>query len=240
MCSEPMMRAPFSGWASAYSARVCIRPGISCSASSISLRPKAARREVGDLEVLRGGCGAHLSPRLGGCQLGGLGEQALVLLLLEAQPVGSAATSSGSDGLVSSHASTAPLSADRGSGEARSRRRPGSCRARRAARAGCAGAGAPGPVQAVARLRAAGLDQPLTLDVAQHSRATNRWSAAASLIVRPSIREATLPRLCQGWGWATLPHRMAHEQEGSGSSGSCAVTHCGRSRRSACCCTTSA
>ena len=39
MCSEPMMRAPFSGWASANSARVCIRPGISCSASSISLRP---------------------------------------------------------------------------------------------------------------------------------------------------------------------------------------------------------
>ena len=39
MCSEPMMRAPFSGWASAYSARVCMRPGISCSARMISLRP---------------------------------------------------------------------------------------------------------------------------------------------------------------------------------------------------------
>ena len=39
MCSEPVMRAPFSGCASAYSARVCMRPGISCSASSISLRP---------------------------------------------------------------------------------------------------------------------------------------------------------------------------------------------------------
>ncbi len=42
MCSEPVMRAPLSGCASAYSARVDMRPGISCSASSISLRPKGA------------------------------------------------------------------------------------------------------------------------------------------------------------------------------------------------------
>ena len=42
MCSEPVMRAPLSGCASAYSARVDIRPGISCSASSISLRPNGA------------------------------------------------------------------------------------------------------------------------------------------------------------------------------------------------------
>ena len=42
MCSEPVMRAPLSGCASAYSRRVAIRPGISCSASWISLRPKAA------------------------------------------------------------------------------------------------------------------------------------------------------------------------------------------------------
>ena len=39
MCSEPVMRAPLSGCASAYSRRVAIRPGISCSASWISLRP---------------------------------------------------------------------------------------------------------------------------------------------------------------------------------------------------------
>ena len=42
MCSEPVMRAPLSGCASAYSSRVAIRPGISCSASWISLRPNAA------------------------------------------------------------------------------------------------------------------------------------------------------------------------------------------------------
>ena len=49
MCSEPMMRAPASGWASANSARIDIRPGISCSASSISLRPYVARRRSATL-----------------------------------------------------------------------------------------------------------------------------------------------------------------------------------------------
>ncbi len=42
MCREPVTRAPASGWASAYSLRIAIRPGISCSARVISLRPKAA------------------------------------------------------------------------------------------------------------------------------------------------------------------------------------------------------
>ncbi len=43
MCSEPVTRAPASGWVAAYSLRIAIRPGISCSARVISLRPKAAR-----------------------------------------------------------------------------------------------------------------------------------------------------------------------------------------------------
>ncbi len=42
MWSEPMMRAPRSGWAAPYSSRMAIRPGISCSASVISLRPNSA------------------------------------------------------------------------------------------------------------------------------------------------------------------------------------------------------
>src|SRR5689334_3011594 len=42
MCSEPVIRAPRSGWDAANSARVAIRPGISCSASWISFRPKSA------------------------------------------------------------------------------------------------------------------------------------------------------------------------------------------------------
>src|SRR5438876_8702931 len=42
MCSEPVMRAPLRGCAPAYSRRIAIRPGISCSASVTSLRPKPA------------------------------------------------------------------------------------------------------------------------------------------------------------------------------------------------------
>lgn len=43
MCKHPAIRAPFSGCSCAYFSLVITRPGISCSASSISLRPKAAR-----------------------------------------------------------------------------------------------------------------------------------------------------------------------------------------------------
>src|SRR5690348_3907828 len=42
MCSEPAMRAPRSGFLSAYSARIAIRAGISDSAIRISLRPQSA------------------------------------------------------------------------------------------------------------------------------------------------------------------------------------------------------
>src|SRR5258708_4111657 len=42
MCSEPVMRAPRSGWVEAYSSRIAIRPGISVSAMRISLRPHSA------------------------------------------------------------------------------------------------------------------------------------------------------------------------------------------------------
>ena len=42
MWSEPVMRAPASGLESVNSARSAIRPGISTSASSISLRPHGA------------------------------------------------------------------------------------------------------------------------------------------------------------------------------------------------------
>ena len=55
MCSEPAMRAPFSGCFGPYSSRVAIRPGISVSASEISLRPNSARRDVLDDVVGEGG-----------------------------------------------------------------------------------------------------------------------------------------------------------------------------------------
>ena len=55
MCSEPVMRAPLSGLRGPDSSRHAMRPGISTSASSISLRPHVGEREVGHLEVeLRG------------------------------------------------------------------------------------------------------------------------------------------------------------------------------------------
>ncbi len=42
MCSDPVTRTPFSGFSAAYFLRIDIRPGISCSAISISLRPQSA------------------------------------------------------------------------------------------------------------------------------------------------------------------------------------------------------
>ncbi len=42
MCSDPAMRAPFSGCASRNSSRTAMRPGISVSAIAISRRPKSA------------------------------------------------------------------------------------------------------------------------------------------------------------------------------------------------------
>src|SRR6202050_3415389 len=42
MCSEPVFRAPRSGWEWANSSRTDMSPGISCSASRISLRPNSA------------------------------------------------------------------------------------------------------------------------------------------------------------------------------------------------------
>jgi hypothetical protein len=43
MWRHPAIRAPFKGWLGPYFSRMAMRPGISCSASSISFRPKAAR-----------------------------------------------------------------------------------------------------------------------------------------------------------------------------------------------------
>src|SRR4051812_43297311 len=50
MCSEPAMRAPASGCSAPNSSRRAMSPGISCSASEISLRPKAARERSATLK----------------------------------------------------------------------------------------------------------------------------------------------------------------------------------------------
>src|SRR5277367_4505300 len=49
MCNEPVMRAPASGLVGPNSFRMDISPGISCSASSISLRPNSARERSATL-----------------------------------------------------------------------------------------------------------------------------------------------------------------------------------------------
>ena len=50
MCREPVMRAPRRGCSAPCSARMAMRPGISCSASSISLRPNSARERSATLK----------------------------------------------------------------------------------------------------------------------------------------------------------------------------------------------
>jgi hypothetical protein len=46
MCREPVMRTPARGFFGPYFSRVAMRPGISLSAMSSSLRPKSARADV--------------------------------------------------------------------------------------------------------------------------------------------------------------------------------------------------
>ena len=54
-----------AAWLGRTRARMAMRPGISCSARRISLRPNSARREVGDLEVGRS-CGSPFDRPQGG------------------------------------------------------------------------------------------------------------------------------------------------------------------------------
>src|SRR4051794_34141258 len=101
MCSEPVTRAPFSGCSAACSSRTDIRPGISCSASLISLRPNSARPRSATLKSLV----FRAAVAVGGIRRfsfvgfsrwwsssvgsgGGGVKQTLVLVLLPAEPVG--------------------------------------------------------------------------------------------------------------------------------------------------------
>src|SRR4051812_10241378 len=93
MCSEPVMRAPRNGCSPAYFSRSDMRPGISCCASSISLRPYSARERSATLKSVLAAVVVVICPPLRGSvrsvSSGGVGQsqQALVLLLLPAQPV---------------------------------------------------------------------------------------------------------------------------------------------------------
>lgn len=54
MCSEPLIRAPRSGWVAVYSSRVAIRPGHLVLGELDSLTTELGQREVGHL-VVEGG-----------------------------------------------------------------------------------------------------------------------------------------------------------------------------------------
>src|SRR3954447_1022898 len=95
MCRLPVMGAPCSGCSPAYFSRSDIRPGISCWASSISLRPYSARDRSATLKSLPVAvvvvklASVVFRFFVGGACSGDVGEweQTLVLLLLPAEPV---------------------------------------------------------------------------------------------------------------------------------------------------------
>src|SRR5262245_18419502 len=53
MCNEPETRTPWSGFCEPYFAREDMRPGISCSATQISLRPQSARDKSATLKAVK-------------------------------------------------------------------------------------------------------------------------------------------------------------------------------------------
>src|SRR5262245_7602360 len=199
MCSEPVTRAPASGCRSAYSARIAIRPGISCSARVISLRPKSARPRSATLKSASIG-GAVVVMRSPSGRRCGSGEKAGVLVLLVAQPV------------VGGHV----LRPGRGGGQpALDRPRETAVVAQPAGEPDLAKGDAVAveqlaqgaqalqlarPVEAVAGRRAARLDEADALDVAQHPR--RPAGGRRGLVDRERVRghRETLSRSCQPSG----------------------------------------
>src|SRR3954453_6266466 len=66
MCSEPVMRAPRNGCSPAYFSRSDMRPGISCCAGSISLRPYSARERSATLKSVLAAVVVVICPPLRG------------------------------------------------------------------------------------------------------------------------------------------------------------------------------
>ncbi len=142
------------------------------------LAAEVGQGEVGDLEVLRGGvrCSCRLHGSVVVVSSAGLGEQALVLLLLEAQPVGRGHVLGLGRAGLEPRLNRVAQCGRRGSGEARSRRRRGSVvlgeqLAQRAQALQLAG-----PVEAVARLRARGARSAPRARCSAAFAATSRWS----------------------------------------------------------------
>ena len=218
--ASPMMRAPLSGCAAAYSSRIDIRPGISCSARRISLRPNSASERSATLKSVSVESGGRRHAVSIGSVSVAAASSALVLLLLPAQPVVGGDVS-GRRGSASNHSSTARAQL----GVAAQAQREADVReaeleARRAARAASAGAAArAGAVQAVAGLASArGSTQPAALDVAQHPR--RPAGRLGRLVDRQRVhRRPNLTTLCQGLARRALLVRSASAPSASSIAG---------------------
>src|SRR3954470_25034852 len=216
----PVMRAPASGCSPAYFSRRDMRPGISCCASSISLRPYSASDRSATLKsVLVAVVVVTLfwppwwfgSVGWRGWLSGdfGEGEQALVLLLLPAEPVAlvhalrllGGRLEPGVDGVAHVRVVAQALG-ERDVGEpavvlgeqlAQGAKPLQLCRAE----------------DAVAGCRAVRLDQPDALQVAEHP---GRPSGGLSRLVDGQAvghRRPTLARLCQGSRYPPI-HQVMH------------------------------
>src|SRR5436190_2873205 len=205
MCSEPVMRAALRGCSAAYFSRSAIRPGISCCASSISLRPYSARERSATLKSVLAAVVVVICPplrgRFGSVLRGvGEGEEALVLLLLPAQPVACAdalgalcrSLEPGVDRLAHLLVLAQPLGEGHvGEGAVE----PGQQHAQGAQALQLARS-----ADAIARVGPVRLDQPDALEVAEHSRrpAGRLGRFVDCQAVGHARSAATLARLCQG------------------------------------------
>src|SRR3954467_5624723 len=183
-----------------------MRPGISCSASSISLRPYSARERSATLKSAAVAVVVVKLPPWGlGC-LSGFGEceQALVLLLLPAQPVDLAdalgALWRGLEPAVDGLAHPRVVAQALGERDVREGAvEPGQQLAQGAKALQLARS-----EHAVARIGPVRLDQPDALQVAKHSRRPT--GGLSCLVDRQAVghRRPTLARLCQGLGWSEI------------------------------------
>src|SRR4051794_1793029 len=223
MCSEPVMRAPLSGCSAPYFSRRAIRPGISCSASVISARPKSASERSATLKsTLAAVSGVSVVMSLLGRvllskSLGGVREreQPLVLLLLPAQPV------RGRDALRPGGRRLEPA-AERVAQPAFLAQPLGECdvgepavEALEQLLEGAQTLELPGPEDPVAGAGSGRLDQADRLEVAKHSR--RPAGGLRGLVDGQAVlhRRPTLPRVCQGSASSSLTRSIASIAVGS-------------------------
>ena len=158
--------------------RSAIRPGISCSASSISLRPNSASERSATLKsVVQVGRGHRVSMSGVGGRSGPRRRAAAWCFSCSQRSQSRRGTSLGTLGLGLEPAVDARRAAPgRAAGARRRRRRTGRARARRAARAACAGAAARPARRGGSRTPSARARPARRARRSAASAATSRWS----------------------------------------------------------------